>query len=64
MKENNGKTSSNQAFLIYRDDNGIAWVNVRFNGEDVWLTVEQTNNLDIIVAVGYRLKSQVVRRFH
>lgn len=64
MKENNGKTSSNQAFLIYRDDNGIAWVNVRFNGEDVWLTVEQTNNLDIIVAVGYWLKSQVVRRFH
>ena len=26
----------NQAFLIYQDDNGIARVNVRFEGEDVW----------------------------
>ena len=31
----------NQAFLIYQDDNGIARVNVRFEGEDVWLPVEQ-----------------------
>ena len=31
----------NQAFLIYQDDNGIARVNVRFEGEDVWLNVEQ-----------------------
>ena len=29
-----------QAFLIYQDDNGIARVNVRFEGEDVWLTQE------------------------
>ena len=26
----------NQAFLIYQDENGIARVNVRFEGEDVW----------------------------
>ena len=35
----------NQAFLIYQDDNGIARVNVRFEGEDVWLTVEQIMEL-------------------
>ena len=31
---------SNQAFLIYQDDNGITQVNVRFEGDDVWLPVE------------------------
>ena len=31
----------NEAFLIYQDENGIARVNVRFEGEDVWLNVEQ-----------------------
>ena len=30
----------NEAFLIYQDENGIAQVNVRFEGEDVWLSVE------------------------
>ena len=30
----------NEAFLIYQDENGIAQVNVRFEGEDVWLPVE------------------------
>ena len=104
---------SNQAFLIYQDDNGIARVNVRFEGEDVWLTQEQMMelfdasrqdvsyhirqiyeegeqdpertlkkflivrqegnrsvkrnllhyNLDMIIAVGYRVKSQVATRF-
>lgn len=103
----------NQAFLIYQDDNGIARVNVRFEGEDVWLNVEQMMelfdasqqdisyhinqiyaeneqdperthkkfllvrqegnrsvnrqishyNLDMIIAVGYRVKSQVATRF-
>ncbi len=103
----------NKAFLIYQDDNGIARVNVRFEGEDVWLTVEQLMelfdasqqdvsyhikqiyaegeqemerthkkfllvrqegnrsvrrqmshyNLDMIIAVGYRVKSQVATRF-
>ena len=33
-------TTTNQAFLIYKDDNGITQVNVRFEGEDVWLPVE------------------------
>ena len=31
----------NEAFLIYQDENGIARVNVRFEGEDVWLLQEQ-----------------------
>lgn len=103
----------NGAFLIYQDDNGIVRVNVRFEGEDVWLTVEQIMalfdasqqdvsyhikqiyadgeqdqnrthkkfllvrmegnrsvrrsishyNLDMIIAVGYRVKSQVATRF-
>ena len=104
---------SNEAFLIYQDENGIARVNVRFEGEDVWLNVEQIMelfdasqqdvsyhikqiyadgeqdaerthnkfllvrqegnrsvrrnmshyNLDMIIAVGYRVKSQVATRF-
>ncbi len=35
----------NETFLIYQDENGIARVNVRFEGEDVWLTVEQIMEL-------------------
>ena len=104
----------NEAFLIYQDDNGITRVNVRFEGEDVWLLQEQIMelfdasqqqdvsyhikqiyaegeqdpernkkkfllvrqegnrsvkrnmdhyNLDMIIAVGYRVKSQVATRF-
>lgn len=26
---------------MYQDENGISRVNMRFEGEDVWLTVEQ-----------------------
>lgn len=37
--------SRNQAFLICQDDNGIARVNVRFEGENVWLTQEQKMDL-------------------
>ena len=112
-KENNELEKRNQAFLIYQDENGIARVNVRFEGEDVWLNVdqmmelfdasqqdvsyhinqiyaeceqdpEQTHkkfllvrqegnrsvrrnmshyNLDMIIAVGFRVKSQVATRF-
>ena len=29
------------SFLIYQDDNGVSNVNVRFEGEDVWLAAEQ-----------------------
>ena len=29
--------SDSNAFLIYQDDNGVSNVNVRFEGEDVWL---------------------------
>ena len=112
-KDNNELVNKNQAFLIYQDDNGIARVNVRFEGEDVWLMQEQLMelfdasrqdvsyhinqiyaereqdpertrkkflivrqegtrsvrrqmshyNLDMIIAVGYRVKSQVATRF-
>ena len=112
-KDNKELMNSNQVFLIYQDDNGIARVNVRFEGEDVWLTQEQMMelfdasqqdvsyhigqiyeeneqdserthkkfllvrqegvrsvrrqishyNLDMIIAVGYRVKSQVATRF-
>jgi hypothetical protein len=44
-KENNVLVNRNQAFLIYQDDNGIARVNLRFEGEDVWLTQEQMMDL-------------------
>ena len=33
------------AFLIYQDDNGVSNVNVRFEGEDVWLVAEQLQQL-------------------
>ena len=33
------------AFLIYQDDNGVSNVNVRFEGEDVWLAAEQLSEL-------------------
>ena len=33
------------SFLIYQDDNGVSNVNVRFEGEDVWLTAEQLQTL-------------------
>ena len=33
------------AFLIYQDDNGVSNVNVRFEGEDVWLAAEQLRHL-------------------
>ena len=33
------------SFLIYPDDNGVSNVNVRFEGEDVWLTAEQLQTL-------------------
>ena len=111
--EKNELTNRKQAFLIYQDDNGIARVNVRFEGEDVWLTQEQMMdlfdasrqdvsyhinqiyadgeqdpartlkkflivrqegnrsvrrnmlhyNLDMIIGVGFRVKSQVATRF-
>lgn len=35
----------NEAFLIYQDGNVIARGNVRFESEDVWLTVEQIMEL-------------------
>jgi len=39
-KNNSELVNRNQAFLIYQDENGITQVNVRFEGEDVWLPVE------------------------
>ena len=44
-KDNNELEKRNQTFLIYQDENGIARVNVRFEGEDVWLNVEQSASL-------------------
>ena len=101
------------SFLIYKDENGLSNVNVRFEGEDVWLTTDQLEqlfqasrqdvayhikqvyaekeleeqatckkfllvrnegarsvkrnfphyNLDMIIAVGMRIKSEVAVRF-
>ena len=41
----NELTNPNQAFLIYQDENGTARVNVRFEGKDVWLNVDQMMEL-------------------
>ena len=38
-------SGQSNAFLIYQDDNGISNVNVRFEGEDVWLAAEQLQML-------------------
>ena len=38
-------TKRNEVFLIYQDENGIVRVNVRFQGDDVWLPVEQIMEL-------------------
>jgi hypothetical protein len=104
---------TNSNFVLYQDDNGVTNINVRFDGNDVWLTQQQIAmlfdttrenivqhirniykegelsedptcknflqvqtegnrsvkrnipfyNLDTIVAVGYRVKSQVATRF-
>ena len=104
---------NNSQFLLYQDDNGVTRVNVRFEGEDIWLFQQQLAllfdttrenivqhirniiaegeldedrtckkflqvqtegnrsvkrqiehyNLDMIIAVGYRVKSQVATRF-
>ena len=36
------------SILDYQDENGIARVNVRFEGEDVWLNVEQMMELCMV----------------
>ncbi len=104
---------TNSQFVLYQDDNGITNVNVRFDGQDVWLSQQQIAllfdttqqnislhissivdegelskeathkyfllvrqegnrsvkrqiehyNLDMIIAIGYRVKSQVATRF-
>lgn len=32
---------SDSRFVLYQDDNGVTNVNVRFDGEDVWLSQQQ-----------------------
>ena len=32
---------TNSQFILYQDDNGITNVNVRFDGQDVWLSQQQ-----------------------
>jgi hypothetical protein len=104
---------ANSQFILYQDDNGVTNVNVRFDGEDIWLSQQQiamlfdttrenivqhigniyqeselqeertcknflqvqtegsrsvrrnipNYNLDMIIAIGYRVKSQVATRF-
>ena len=104
---------TNSQFVLYQDDNGVTNVNVRFDGQDVWLSQQQiallfdttrenivqhirniyqeaelqeertcksylqvqtegnrsikrnipNYNLDMIIAIGYRVKSQVATRF-
>lgn len=104
---------TNSQFVLYQDDNGITNINVRFDGQDVWLSQQQIAllfdttqqnislhinsildegelqkeathkdfllvrnegkrsvkrqiehyNLDMIIAIGYRVKSQIATRF-
>lgn len=107
------RNEKNSQFLLYQDDNGVTRVNVRFDGDDIWLLQQQLAlvfdttrenvvqhigniykegeldeertckkflqvqlegsrkvkrnlphyNLDMIIALGYRVKSQVATRF-
>ena len=60
------------SFLIYQDDNGIAQVNVRFGGENVWLTQDQMMELfdasqqDVSYHIGqiYEENEQAPERTH
>jgi hypothetical protein len=36
---------TNSQFILYRDDNGVTNVNVRFDGQDVWLSQQQIAQL-------------------
>ena len=59
-KENNELEKRNRAFLIYQDENGIARINVRFEGEDVWLNVEQMMELfDAFFYYHYKLSEDI-----
>ena len=58
--------------ILYKDKEGKVNVNVRFADEDVWLTREHLaeiyattpqNNLDMIIALGYRVQSPIAVRF-
>lgn len=107
------KPNENNTVVLYQDDNGVTRVDVRFSGEDVWLSQDQLAeiyqtsqqnisqhilniyaddelldsathkkillvrqegsrkvnrdidhyNLDMIIALGYRVQSQVATRF-
>ena len=48
-KEHNELEKRNQAFLIYQDENGIARVNVRFEGEDVKATIKDQLNAPLLL---------------
>ena len=50
----------NEAFLIYQDENGIARVNVRFEGEDVWLNLEQMMDCFMLRS---RILATILNRF-
>jgi hypothetical protein len=113
MMTNKESQINNSSFVLYQDDNGVTNVNVRFDGNDVWLSQQfmavlfdttrenvvqhignvykegelqeertckkflqvqiegnrrvkrnvPNFNLDMIIAVGYRVKSQVATRF-
>jgi hypothetical protein len=110
---NNKPQPTNSQFILYQDDNGVTNVNVRFDGQDVWLSQQQiallfdttrenivqhirniyqeaelqeertcknylqvqtegnrsvkrnipNYNLDMIISIGYRVRSQVATRF-
>ena len=110
---NNSPQPTNSQFVLYQDDNGVTNINVRFDGQDLWLSQQQIAllfdttqqnvslhinsiidedelsketthkyfllvrqegsrsvkrqiehyNLDMIIAIGYRVKSQVATRF-
>ena len=36
---------TNSQFVLYQDDNGVTNVNVRFDGQDVWLSQQQMAEL-------------------
>ena len=41
IMSNNKLQPTNSQFVLYQDDNGVTNVNVRFDGQDVWLSQQQ-----------------------
>ena len=63
------KDYNNSEILIYQSESGVAKIAVTFMDETVWLSQQQMAelfqiyNLDMIISLGYRIKSKIATNF-